>query len=53
MALRGDVGFISSDADGKINVARTYWANKDTNLVNDLPQEAWLFPHTWGTFRFE
>jgi hypothetical protein len=49
MVLRGDVGFISSDANGSINVARTYWANKDTNLVSDLPQESWLYPATWGT----
>ena len=53
MKLRGDLGFISSDAAGAINVARTYWTNKDTNLVNDLPQEAWLFPATWGRINFE
>lgn len=48
--FRGDLGFISSDATGKINVARTYWANKVTNLVSDEPLEAWLFPASWGTF---
>lgn len=53
MKLRGDLGFISSDAAGAIDVARTYWTNKDTNLVNDLPQEAWLFPATWGRINFE
>jgi len=53
MVLRGDVGFISSDADGRINTARTYWANKATNLVNDLPHEAWLWPHAWGEWVFE
>ncbi len=51
--LRGDLGFISSDEQGTLNVARTYWANKDTNLVNDLPQEAWLNPETWGLLIFE
>lgn len=49
-SLRGDVGFISSDADGKINTARTYWANPSTNLVNDEPLEAWLNPGAWGEF---
>ncbi|MGI5869731.1 MAG: sugar-binding protein [Kiritimatiellia bacterium] len=51
--VRGDFGFISSDASGTINVARTYWANKDTNLVNDLPQESWFTPSAWGLIRFE
>lgn len=51
--LRGDAGIISSDAAGMINVARTYWANKATNLVNDLPTEAWLYPETWGEFIIE
>lgn len=49
----GDVGFISSDAAGTINTARTYWANPFTNLVNDEPLEAWLYPQQWGEFRFE
>ncbi|MFW5923191.1 MAG: hypothetical protein ACOCSQ_02280 [Planctomycetota bacterium] len=51
--LEGDVGFISSNADGTENVARTYWSNKDTNLVNDLPSEAWLYPMNWGTIKLE
>jgi len=51
--LHGDVGFISSDPQGLRNVARTYWANKDTNLVSDEPLEAWLFPKTWGELMLE
>tara|TARA_Y100001933_G_C19014369_1_gene570687 strand:- start:7480 stop:11349 length:3870 start_codon:yes stop_codon:yes gene_type:complete len=51
--LRGDVGFISSDAQGMINVARCCWSNKATNLVSDEPLEAWLYPANWGTLRFE
>jgi len=53
MKIRGDVGFISSDANGMINTARTYWSNKHTNLVNDEPQESWLYPDTWGEIGFE
>lgn len=49
MTLRGDVGFISSDATGRVNNARTYWSNKQTNLVSDLPSEAWLYPQQWGS----
>jgi hypothetical protein len=51
--IRGDLGFISSDAAGTVNVARTYWANPHTNLVNDLPLEAWLNPDKWGRLTFE
>jgi len=53
LVIRGDAGFISSDARGTINVARTYWSNKATNLNNDEPSEAWLYPATWGEFKFE
>jgi len=47
------VGFISSDAAGKRNIARTYWANPDTGLVSDEPQESWLYPKQWGTWILE
>jgi len=53
MSLRGDLGIISSDAQGRINVARTYWANPHTNIVSDLPTEAWLCPARWGQLKFE
>ena len=53
MVLRGDLGFISSDAAGLINTARTYWSNPATNLVNDLPLEAWMYPDTWSELTFE
>ncbi|MEX0653447.1 MAG: sugar-binding protein [Phycisphaeraceae bacterium] len=52
-ALLGDMGFISSDENGQVNVARTYWSNKATNLVSDEPLEAWLYPEQWGTWQFE
>ena len=42
----------TSDATGLINTARTYWANPHTNLVNDEPLEAWLYPATWGQIIF-
>ncbi|MAX25660.1 MAG: hypothetical protein CMJ19_14265 [Phycisphaeraceae bacterium] len=48
MQLTADVGFISSDATGSINTARTYWSNKQTNLISDLPAESWLYPSQWG-----
>jgi hypothetical protein len=48
--ISGDIGFISSDAGGLINTARTYWSDQATNLVNDEPLEAWLSPLRWGSF---
>ena len=53
LKLRGDVGIISSNVRGDANVARTYWANQATNLVNDLPLEAWLYPASWGELTLE
>ena len=53
LTIRGDVGIVTSDANGLSNAARVYWANKNTNLVNDLPLEAWLFPGSWGAITFE
>ena len=49
--LRGDVGFISSNAAGTINTARTYWSNQQTNLVNDEPSESWLYPEQWAEIK--
>ncbi len=53
MKMRGDAGFILSDEAGTINVARVYYANKQTNLVNDMPLEAELNPDRWVEFSFE
>lgn len=48
LRLRGDVGVIYSDMAGKMNVARVYWANQNTGLVNDIPNEAKLNPGAMG-----
>lgn len=53
LKLRGDVGFISSDAGGNVDTTRTYWSNQETGLVNDEPTEAWLFPPKWGSLELE
>ena len=50
--MTGDVGFILSDNEGQINVARVYRANKSTNLVNDQPGEARIAPNGFGEIRF-
>ncbi len=53
IALRGDFGIISSDSQGTINTARTYWSNTHTGLVSDRPFESWLYPATWGSLKVE
>ncbi len=53
LAIRGDFGFILSDAAGKVNAARVYWSNQQTGLVNDIPHEAKLAPSKWGTLVLE
>jgi len=51
--LRGDLGAIFSDRDGTLNLLRSYWANRATGLVNDVPGEAMLTPRLWGTLKFQ
>jgi hypothetical protein len=49
---RGDVGRVLSDQTGTQATSRVYWANKNTNIMADLPSEAGLQPNLWGLFRF-
>ncbi len=51
-ATRGDVGRVMSDQTGTQATSRVYWANKNTNIMADLPSEAGLQPNLWGLFRF-
>ncbi len=50
--LRCDFGVIFGDRDGTVNLSRSYWSNKDTGLVNDVPGEIIPAPEKWGTARF-
>lgn len=47
-----DFGIILSDDAGQTNVARRYWNHSRTNLVSDLPSEAWFSPGTGGELKF-
>ena len=53
LVLKGDVGVLMGDQGGTITVARHYWSNQATNLVNDVPGEAELQPALWGAFTLE
>ena len=48
LKLRGDFGLLAADDGGTVTVARHYWSNKSTGLVNDVPGEADLVPQLWG-----
>jgi hypothetical protein len=51
--LRGDFGVIYGDADGTVDQLRSYWTNKATGLVNDVPGEVTVTPRLWGGLHFE
>jgi hypothetical protein len=53
LRLKGDVGLLFGDAAGTQTIARHYWSNQNTNLVNDIPGEADLTPKLWGAFELE
>lgn len=53
LKLKGDFGVLAADNTGTLTVARRYWSNKATGLVNDVPGEADLEPHRWGDLTLE
>ena len=53
LKLKGDFGILFADAGGTMTIARQYWSNKTTGLVNDVPGEAELSPNLWGDFILE
>ena len=48
--LSGDIGILRGD--GFETTSRTYWSNKATSIVADLPSEAQLTPQLWGKLEF-
>ncbi|MBQ3807460.1 MAG: hypothetical protein II840_05835 [Kiritimatiellae bacterium] len=44
--IRGDIGILRGD--GGATLARSYWSNKATAIVSDVPSEAELRPANWG-----
>lgn len=53
LKLKMDVGVLFGDAGGTTTIARQYWSNKATGLVNDIPGEADLTPELWGTLELK
>ncbi|HUU68603.1 MAG TPA: hypothetical protein VM186_03710 [Planctomycetota bacterium] len=51
LKLRADLGIIFGRTDTANYVDRIVrWVDKQTNVVNDVPTEAEIFPGRWGTF---
>jgi sugar lactone lactonase YvrE len=53
LTLRGDVGVLLADTAGNTTIARHYWSNPATGLVNDVPGEAELTPRFWADLTLE
>ena len=53
LTLRGDVGATHADASGVRTKLRTYWANQQTGLVDDVVFELQPAPQNWGEIVFE
>ncbi|HTN73657.1 MAG TPA: hypothetical protein VL096_00360, partial [Pirellulaceae bacterium] len=51
--MRGDIGALESDPNGRTAIARHYWANKRQVFIGDQPAEARIAPSTWGEFEFQ
>jgi hypothetical protein len=51
--LRGDFGALYGDAAGQVISLRSFWSNRHTALVNDVPGEIMLQPDAWGALSFE
>ncbi|WP_020213554.1 hypothetical protein [Flavobacterium rivuli] len=51
MTIKGDLGILRGD--GEQTIARTYWSNKATSIISDIPSEAELTPAAWGIWKFE
>ncbi len=53
LTLRGDVGVTHGDPAGVRTKLRTYWANQQTGLVDDVVFELQPAPQNWGEIVFE
>ena len=49
-SLKGDIGVLRGN--GIETLQRSYWSNKATGLVSDVPSEAELTPKMWGEIHF-
>jgi hypothetical protein len=50
LMIKGDIGLLRGD--GTETLSRSYWNNKGTSIVSDVPSEAELTPGLWGNWLF-
>lgn len=53
LTLRGDLGVTHADLSGVRTRLRSYWANQQTGLVDDVVFELQLTPKNWGEISFK
>jgi hypothetical protein len=53
LMLRGDLGATHADPSGVRTKLRSYWANQQTGLVDDVVFELQLTPKNWGEISFK
>ena len=53
VAYKLDAGILSGDVSGGATQVRTYWSNKATGVVSDVPSEIMLTTGLWGEATFE
>jgi len=53
LSLRADIGVLLSDDIGTSTTQRVQWADRETNVVNDLPSEAEFSPSRWGEWKLK
>ena len=51
LRMKADLGILRGN--GTETTARSYWSNKATGITADVPSEAALTPHLWGTIQWE
>ncbi len=51
LRIKGDLGILRGN--GTETTARSYWSNKATGITADVPSEAALTPHLWGTIEWQ
>jgi len=51
LRMKGDIGILRGT--GTETTARSYWSNKATGITADVPSEAALTPHLWGTIQWK
>lgn len=49
--IKGDIGILRGT--GSETTSRSYWSNKATGITADVPSEAELSPHLWGTIEWQ